>query len=271
MQKIFIGIILLLAAPYLLHAQNSISNSKDGVVVGMAVGLGIPDGANLGVSMRFIPELTVRAGIGFIPTTRAYKHQFQIDNVQEIKAYRDALGYVPAVDGTFKISNTRGHLLLDYHPFKNKFRITTGIYIGAIKIGVEGQLIDFNAKKSIMENNTTLNPNDMPKISIYDSNSPDDKLVVQPSGDASVTASVLLGRTIQPYLGIGTGYYVPHSRVSFIWDLGVLFAGKAKASSPNVLSGDLNKMADYSKEAQMILYYSQIIPVLNIGMSIRLF
>ncbi len=270
MKNILIGITLLFAT-LPLYAQNPLSTSKDGMAVGMAVGLGIPDGTNLGVGMRFIPELTVRAGIGFIPAIQAYKHQFQIEDVQEIKAYKDALGYVPAVNGTFKISSTRGHLLLDYHPFKNKFRVTAGIYIGAVKMRVEGQLIDFNTQKSIMENNTTLDPNDMPKISIYDSNFPDDKLVIQPNENASVAVSVLLGRTIQPYIGIGMGYHVPHSRVAFVGDLGVLFAGKARVTSPNVLSGDLNKMADYSKEAQMILYYSQIIPVFNIGMSIRLF
>lgn len=266
MKRLLVSMVCLAMTIAPVYAQ-----SKNKIGVGTAIGIGIPDGANISVGVKFMPELTVRAGLGIIPKIQVFKHRFTIEDVDAMKSYKDALEYVPGVNSTFNISSTRAHLMVDYHPFRNFFRVTAGLYMGAVKLGVAGQLINAETGKSIMNESSTLDPNDMPKISIYDNATPDDKLTIQPDKDAKVSADVRLGRTIQPYLGVGFGYYVPNSKVSFICDLGVLFSGKAHATSPNVLAGDLNKMADYSKEAQKILYYTQILPVLNLGVSIKLF
>ncbi|HHU96758.1 MAG: hypothetical protein QM237_00675 [Bacteroidota bacterium] len=43
-------------------------------------------------------------------------------------------------------------------------------------------------------------------------------------------------------------------------------------SSPNIISGDANFLLDYSgnKTLSDLVYYSQILPVLNIGVNVRI-
>lgn len=111
----------------------------------------------------------------------------------------------------------------------------------------------------------------MPKFKIKGSNEPEE-LIIQPSPQATVDVTLNLGRTFQPYFGIGYGYAVPKSRVSFILDVGALFNGKATISSPNVIQGNPNMIFSIAGD-QVIKarYYTQILPVLNLGVSIRLY
>lgn len=261
---------LLFALPAIAQDDNNLHDGK--IHYGTTVSVGVLNGVKIEGSARFMPELTARAGFAFIPSMAIVNNKvFVPDDPQELEAYQSALGYTPGIRGNLKVSSFSGHVLADYHPFKNAFRVTAGLYFNRPQINAKVQLINQNTGQSIMNDQSTLNPNNMPVITIKDKDNPADKVSIQPSSTAEVEASVDLGRTVQPYIGIGYGFAVPVSRVSFFADLGMLFSGKAQISSPNVITGDPNLLIDFSEDAQEAVYLTQILPVLNIGVSIRLF
>lgn len=107
-----------------------------------------------------------------------------------------------------------------------------------------------------------LDPNDMPKVTITNSSIPNQTVTLQPSPDATLQTSLHLGRRVQPYVGLGSGYSVPRLPVSFSIDFGVIFNGKMQISSPNITNGNADFLLDYSgsKAISDLVYYTQILP-----------
>ena len=122
-----------------------------------------------------------------------------------------------------------------------------------------------------MKQQSTLDPNNMPSITIIDANDESQRVTIQPSSEATLDATATLGRVVRPYLGIGFGQMAPSDKpVSFFVDLGVLLSGKVRVASPNVIAGDPNLLIDFNPKVQDIVYKAQFLPVLNLGLAIRL-
>lgn len=239
--------------------------------IGLAVGVSVPYGTFAQLGFRIIPQLAVRGGIGFFPKKQLYsKADFDFGNPTEMQEYTKALGYTPGIDAKVAYSNLSGQLLLDWHPFGRGFRLTGGLTFGSPQVHVHAMLIDTKTGRSIMEQESNLDPNNMPRITIQDANDPSAGVTLQPSGDASADVSILWQRNVKPYVGIGYGQIAPKSGVSFFFDLGVLFTGKVGLASPNAIAGDLNTLLDYDPKVQDIVYKAQFLPVLNFGIAIRL-
>lgn len=238
--------------------------------VGLALGVSVPDGVTAQCAVRILPQLAIRAGVGFFPKVQVYKKTFDLGDAAEMQKYRDALGYTPWVDTKASYSNLNGQLMLDWHPMKNGFRISGGVYLGAPKVDAHGMLIDAKTRESIMKQESSLDPNNMPSISII-ADDDSQRVTIQPSGEAALDARITLGRAVRPYIGIGYGQMAPSDKpVSFFIDLGVLLAGKARIASPNVIAGDPNVLVDFDAAVQNVVYKVQFLPVLNIGAAIRL-
>lgn len=268
MKKIICSLLLLSLSAVAVFAQDQ--KSKFQPHFGIGVGISVPQGVRFDISQRWNDYLSTRLGIGFIPSIKIHE-----GNVEEIEfsEYKDALGYTPEVSLDANAGSFTGHLLLDYHPFKNGFRLTAGALVGNAKAKGHLALINPQTGTSIMDDprQTVIDPNDMPKVTVTGKKS-GEVLVLQPAPDATIDATLSLGRAVQPYVGIGYGYAVPVKRVSFTLDAGVLFSGKALITSPNVVKGDPNMLFSIAgQQGTEIRYYTQMLPVLNLGISIRLF
>ena len=246
------------------------TSQENEMSVGLALGVSVPDGVTAQCAVRILPQLAIRAGVGFSPKVQVYKKTFDLGDAAEMQKYRDALGYTPWVDTKASYSNLNGQLMLDWHPMKNGFRISGGVYLGAPKVDAHGMLIDAKTRESIMKQESSLDPNNMPSISII-ADDDSQRVTIQPSGEAALDARITLGRAVRPYIGIGYGQMAPSDKpVSFFIDLGVLLAGKARIASPNVIAGDPNVLVDFDAAVQNVVYKVQFLPVLNIGAAIRL-
>lgn len=246
----------------------SAQEDKNGFGVAAGVAVSVPHGAKLEAGFRFIPQLYARVGASFMPNIKVYDDKFS--NI-EIGQYKSILGYNPTAYIKAKSSSKAAHLLVDYHPFPAPFRITAGIYIDRPLITADVLLLNPQGE-SIMKDQTMLDPNNMPKVTITNTINSNQTVTLQPSPDATIQAKLHFGRVVQPYVGIGSGYAVPQSPVSFNIDFGVLFNGKMQLSSPNIVSGNADFLLDYGgyKILSDIVYYSQILPVLNIGINVRI-
>lgn len=269
MKRLITTIVALLFLSELsLMAEEGNGNSKIGVGVG--VGISVPHGLRVEGGVRFNSYLSTRVGIGFLPQLKLYDGA---TNQLDLSAYKEQLGYDPEAHIKARLGCFAGHLLLDCHPFQNGFRVTVGTFIGHPSAVGNVALVNPQNGQSIMDDprQNYIDPNHMPKFKIKGSNEPEE-LIIQPSPQATVDVTLNLGRTFQPYFGIGYGYAVPKTRVSFILDVGALFNGKATISSPNVIQGNPNMIFSIAGD-QVIKarYYTQILPVLNLGVSIRLY
>lgn len=271
--SILILVVLGWSAFTTLQAQERSEDNKIGI--GGAITLDVPHGIRLDAGVRIIPELSIRAGVSFLPNI-----QPKGGRVQEVdlSTYKETLGYTPELHAKGQVSSLAGQLMLDYHPFRSGFRITAGMFIKGPRGTVQALLIDPSTGRSIMESpeQNLLNPNNMPVITFQLVNNNDNPIAgeavsFQPSADASMALSLDIGSSIQPYVGIGYGYAVPRSRVSFILDVGALFSGGMKFSSPNAIKGDPNILLKLHKTAMDIDYYTRILPILNLGVAIRIF
>ncbi len=266
MIKIRTVVLLLLA--HTISMNISAQKDRSGLGMSIGAGLSLPHGAKLEAGFRLTPKLYARAGASFLPSIDAYDGK--ISDI-ELGQYKSILGYNPTAYAKVKASSKAGHLLMDYHPFSSAFRITAGIYLDRPLASADILLLNPQGE-SIMQDQDMLDPNNMPKATISNANNPDQTVTLQPSPDATIQANLHLGRTVQPYLGIGSGYAVPQSPLAFNIDFGVILNGKMQLSSPNIISGNADFLLDYSwnKTLSDLIYYSQILPVLNIGINVRL-
>lgn len=246
-------------------------SSQNSVSVGLALGVSVPDGVTAQCAVSLMPQLALRAGVGFFPKMDLYKQTFAFGDAAKQQSYEEALGYTPQLSAQIAYSNLNGQLLLDWHPAGNGFRISAGAYLSAPKVHAHAMMIDAKTGESIMKQQSTLDPNNMPSITIFDANDESQRVSIQPSSEATLDATVTLGRTVRPYLGIGYGQMAPSDKpVSFFIDLGVLLSGKVRIASPNVIAGDPNMLLDLDPKVQDIVYKAQFLPVLNMGLAIRL-
>ena len=246
-------------------------SSQSNISVGLALGVSVPDGVTAQCAVRIMPQLAVRAGIGFFPKMQLFRKTIEFGDDVKQQSYKEALGYTPQLSTKFAYSNLNGQLMVDWHPGGKGFRVSAGVYLGAPKVDAHGMMIDAETGESIMENQSTLDPNNMPSITIFDANDEDQRVTIQPTSEAALDATVTLGRVARPYLGIGFGQMAPSDKpVSFFVDLGVLLSGKARIASPNVIAGDPNLLVDFDPKVQDIVYKAQFLPVLNMGLAIRL-
>ncbi len=259
-------ILLLLLCVISLNISAREGENGFGVAVGAAASF--PHGVKLEAGVRLTSHLCARAGVSFLPGINAYDNE--VSNI-EIGQYKSILGYNPTAQIKAVASSKAGHLLMDFHPFRDPFHITAGIYLGRPVATADILLLNPQGE-SIMQDQTMLDPNNMPKVTITNSTDPNQTVTLQPSPDATLQASLHLGRRVQPYVGLGSGYAVPQSPISFSIDFGIIFNGKMQISSPNITNGNADFLLDYSgnKTISDLVYYTQILPVLNIGVNVRI-
>ena len=108
-----------------LIALSAGAQEKTPLSFGLYTTLGAPEGLTIGGSVYFMPELSLRAGLGLMPSL-SYTSRVDVDKVKAFASYAQKLENPVDLDIKMKSGWVRGQLLLDYHPFKNPFRVTAG-------------------------------------------------------------------------------------------------------------------------------------------------
>ena len=203
--------------------------------VGVGVGFGLT-GITIDVGSDITDYLTIRGGMDIFPSVSQdfdVKIGFESSFKGNVPTRYALPGDKVKIEG--KTGLGAGHLLFDIHPFKNAFRITTGLYFGKEEIiTVENKdNNDFigiaNWNKDIQATPmpgdlaalAAANGGSLPRIGLEMSD-----YFLAPDNNGHVDASIRVNK-VRPYIGLGVGRMVPKkSRLTCNFDFGVQFWGK---------------------------------------------
>jgi hypothetical protein len=210
--------------------------------VGVGVGFGLT-GITIDVGSDITDYLTIRGGMDIFPSV---SQDFDVKIGFESSFERSLVptsynlpGNKVKIEG--KTGLGAGHLLFDIHPFKNAFRITTGLYFGKEEIiTVENKdnndflgIANWNRDVTAFNETGTKAPGlagipglgtaitELPRLGLEMSD-----YFLAPDNNGHVDASIRVNK-VRPYIGLGVGRMVPKkSRLTCNFDFGVQFWGK---------------------------------------------
>ena len=204
--------------------------------VGVGVGFGLT-GITIDVGSDITDYLTIRGGMDIFPSV---SKDFDV-NIGFESSFKksDVPARYAVPNNKVKIEGKTGlgagHLLFDIHPFKNAFRVTTGLYFGkkeiitvqnkdnADFIGIANWNKDVQATPmpADLAALAALHGGSLPRIGLEMSD-----YFLAPDDNGHVDASIKVN-AVRPYVGIGVGRMVPkNSRLTCNFDFGVQFWGK---------------------------------------------
>jgi len=212
-------------------------------------------------------KLILRLGLNL--TKGINFNEFNMDLGFDEDYILDYFGYVPVFRAKPILKVTHCNLLLDYHP-GGIFHITGGVFIGALKVGVDGYLADARNNNAISKA-TLLEEmgNEWPSLDIGD------QAITIPEGKTSLDFS--LGNAIKPYLGIGVGRAVAkNKKLAFKFELGAMYQGHSYAIKQNGELLDLSKsteggLRDLHDDIVEYSKYARFWPQMNFQLSYRIF
>ncbi|MBD5224738.1 MAG: hypothetical protein HDS68_02055 [Bacteroidales bacterium] len=235
-----------------LGASAQIVPSLDRLNIFNHLGVGVHAGTSgigfeAGTTVTDFVEL--RAGFSIMPGFGFHtESEIEYDNY-----YSGDYGFNNEVtlDASFK--RVQGSVIFNIYPGGKKFPlfIAAGAYFGGsdlvkIKGHVDPEMLDFR-------NN--------PYVQIGDY-----QIDFDDNGNIEGTIRV---NKFRPYLGIGTGHFIPKRRVNFSWELGVQFHGKPSiyANGEKLMLSDISEDDSFQKIMDKITIW----PVLKFTISGRIF
>jgi hypothetical protein len=210
------------------------SNSKSPKKLGLGFHGGlIGVGADLGYQIN--PMLGVRAKYSTLPVD-ALLDAVDMDMPQEL----DFSGANLLVDFTAKLDHA--DLIVDFHPFRNAFRLSAGLGIfSGNQIKVTANFLDSTKFGEI-----TFTPNDIGSLGLN-----------------------WVLNTANPYVGLGFGRAAPKHRIGLGLDLGAYYIGPPK---PEIIAtGMVKRTSEQSATLQENLKGYQWLPVLSFRLAVALF
>lgn len=171
----------------------------------------------------------------------------------------EAFGEIPDYKMKGELNFTNGHLLVDFHPVKKGiFHITAGAFIGKNQLKAKGFLADANGNPVQLREGQ-----EWPSIE-FDGH----KLELD---DANLDATLQLGSVIKPYFGLGLGRAISKSRVSFKFELGVIYQGdytlKQNGKKLDIIENATENFEDIDTYTQWLKWW----PMLNFQLTYRIF
>lgn len=206
-------LLLLVASP--LYAQRVAISVKGGTL-----------GAGAEVTAGLTPTLNARVGGSFFP----YSHQgsYTEDEVN--------VGY------TADLSVQAASLLLDWHPFKNAFRLSGGAFYNMTKVDATAVPTESYTVKS-----RTFTPEELGNLS----------------------GQLDYKQKLAPYLGLGFGNPVrAGKRFGFVMDIGVIYTEAPGLTMEG--EGMLAPTANQASELEATLSDIKLYPVVTLGLSVGL-
>ncbi|MBP7511157.1 MAG: hypothetical protein KA981_04470 [Bacteroidia bacterium] len=184
-------------------------------------GVGLQFAQNLGKNKL----LALRLGGMYLP--------FKLSNFEN-----DFDGTTLVINGDLKLGALQA--LIDFHPFKNAFKITGGVAYMLTDVTAIG-----NVKDSVLQADILLSPDEVGKIDI----------------------GIKVG-PICPYVGLGFGRAIPRSRASFNFEIGGYYISQPKVSF--VASGMLEPSSANETIIQDNMKGYSWLPVMNFGINFKI-
>lgn len=147
-------------------------------------------------------------------------------------------GTTLVINGDLKLGALQA--LIDFHPFKNAFKITGGVAYMLTDVTAIG-----NVKDSVLQVDILLSPDEVGKIDI----------------------GIKVG-PICPYVGLGFGRAIPRSRASFNFEIGGYYISQPKVSF--VASGMLEPSSANETIIQDNMKGYSWLPVMNFGINFKI-
>ena len=219
---------MMLSTSFLAFSQVNLQDRRFLNNLGVSIKASPFLGYGIDVSTALQKQLTLRAGLNLTKGISFEKYNIELNEDDELE---NSFGYIPYFRIKPVINFTHGNLLLDYHP-GGVFHFTAGFFIGTTKIGAKGYFADSNNKKSV-----PLPGKNWPSVKIDDNTRMEFK-------DGKAEVGLQIGNHVKPYFGLGLGRAVPKKRVSFKFELGVLYQGNTYEARQN------NKIYDLSTSTQ---------------------
>lgn len=198
----------------------------------------------------------LRAGINYM----GYKSpSFDLSLDDPDNSLTEAFGEIPDYNMKGELNFTNGHVLVDFHPVKKGiFHITAGAFIGKNQLKANGFLADMDGNPVQLKEGQ-----DWPYIE-FDGH----KLELN---DANLDATLQLGSVIKPYFGLGLGRAISKSRVSFKFELGVIYQGdytlKQNGKKLDIIENATENFEDIDTYTQWLKWW----PMLNFQLTYRIF
>lgn len=200
--------------------------------------------------------LKLRAGINYM----GFKSStFDISLDDPDNYLMEAFGEVPDYKMKGELNFTNGHVLVDFHPVKKGiFHITAGAFIGKNQLKAKGFLADLDGNPVEL-----LDGREWPSIE-FDGH----ELELD---DANLDATLQLGSVIKPYFGLGLGRAISKSRVSFKFELGVIYQGdysiKQNGKKIDIMDTATENFEDIDTYTKWLKWW----PMLNFQLTYRIF
>lgn len=192
--------------------------------LGVGVGVGTT-GITVDLGTTITPWVQLRAGADIMPK---FKIKTELDLEEFGVSQFNNINRPPlhSVDIQGELNNTLGHFLFDVFPVTHlsSFHITVGGYFGGKSLIRAYNTSGYEELKDVyMYNHRIGQYHEVP----YEAGKIGAALgdyFIEPDANGNIEASIKVWK-FRPYVGLGFGRIVPHSRVNCLFDLGVQFWG----------------------------------------------
>lgn len=232
------------------------SKAQGGMFENWAVGVNAGlYGVGIQGATSLTPNLKLRAGFDYLHFNynEAIDFDAEVANAPEGSQIEELYGDL----NDLKLRFPNAKALVDFYPMKNGvFCLTAGFYLGSNTIKANGLVTNYDRVKQQMGG--------------VDPQFEFEGTVIDPK-DGKFDATLKLGNVIKPYFGIGLGRTIANSRVGFKFELGMVYQGKLKVESSNIVKTDYN-LDDVTSNFDMPVPKNLLNwwPMLNFALSYRI-
>ena len=247
MKKIFVSIMMFVLISLSGKAQQGAFESWSAGINAGLYGAGIQGATSLSSHFK------LRAGFDYFTYNQQDVAEFEVD-VEYSETQQTATAELTDLEVTlpnFKV-------LVDYYPMKNGiFCLTGGVYFGNNKASTNGLIRDYQELSEQLGESPYLRYED---------------IVITPNDDGSFFGELGMGNGIKPYIGIGLGRTIPHNRVGFKFELGMVYQGKYTLTSPNMNEAGNDWLDGFIDEMELPVSESILNwwPMLNLSLTYRI-
>lgn len=218
-------------------------------------------GAGLQAATNLSPHLRLRAGFDYF----SYNQQDVASFDAEFEGYEEFEGFNATLEADIteaSVTLPNFKMLLDIYPMRNGiFCFTTGFYIGSNKVEADGLIHRYDELVQLSE----AMGRGKPSLEYED-------IVFQPDSDGSFDALLTMGNSLKPYIGVGLGRTIPHNRVGFKFELGMVYQGKYQLESDNLNEEGRDWVNRMAEELELPVSQETLNwwPMLNLSVTVRI-
>ena len=209
---------------------------------------GSTTGVGLTLSTPVAKHFVLRAGYQF----PVINYKYHYDEFEPIEIDEDISVNVPAVDLKGKLNVGAAHLMVDWIPFKQgkgKFFVAAGMFVGSSNLVSLSAQLDMSDPNMQMIQESGLMTDVELKLG-------DD--IIRAGADGKISGQLKVN-SVRPYVGFGWGRAIPKHRFGFRFEMGAMFLGHPKITSPNFASaGSESTFGEVEGILHNVIAYPQI-------------